>query len=128
MLGKDEPTQREDRIGLADARYQYLRRGIYVDQLLHWTKFFTKDQILLLKSEDFFERTPETLNVVLKFLGLSPTRNPKLRANFRGWLRNKRHKGEYQQGMSSVTRHRLEEYFEPHNRRLYEYFDVDFGW
>jgi hypothetical protein len=128
MLGNDEITQREDRIGSTDARYQYLRRGIYVDQLLHWRKCFSKDQILVLKSEDFFERTPETLDVVLKFLGLSPTRSPKLQTNFRGWLRNKRHKGEYQQGMSSVTRRQLEEYFEPHNRRLYEYLDVDFGW
>jgi hypothetical protein len=128
IIGKDEIPQREGRIGPTDARYQYLRRGIYVDQLLHWTKFFSKDQILVLKSEDFFERTPETLKVVLKFLGLSPTSSPKLRTDFRGWLRNKRHKGEYQQGMSSVTRRRLEEYFEPYNSKLYEYLDVDFGW
>jgi Sulfotransferase domain len=128
IIGKDEITPREGRIGPTDARCQYLRRGIYVDQLLHWTKFFTKDQILVLKSEDFFEHTPETLKVVLKFLGLSPPSSPKLRTDFRGWLRNKRHKGEYQQGMSSVTRRQLEEYFEPYNRGLYEYLDVDFGW
>ena len=128
IIGKDEILQREGRIGPTDARYQYLRRGIYVDQLLHWTQFFTKDQILVLKSEDFFERTPETLKVVLKFLGLSPTSSPKPRTDFRGWLRNKRHKGEYQQGMSSVTRRQLEEYFEPYNSKLYEYLDVDFGW
>ena len=128
IIGKDEIPQREGRIGPTDVRYQYLRRGIYVDQLLHWTKFFTKDQILVLKSEGFFERTPETLKVVLKFLGLSPTSSPKPRTDFRGWLRNKRHKGEYQQGMSSVTRRRLEEYFEPYNSKLCEYLDVDFGW
>ena len=102
----------------------YVERGIYVDQLLHWTKFFSRDQILVLKSEDFFERTSDTLDVVLKFLRLSPTRSPELQS----LLRKKRNKGEYQQGMSLVTRRRLEEYFEPHNRRLYEYLDVDFGW
>src|SRR5215212_8109130 len=41
-------------------RYQYLLRSIYVDQLLHWSKFFIKKQMLVLKSEDFFERPPET--------------------------------------------------------------------
>jgi hypothetical protein len=30
--------------------------------------------------------------------------------------------------MDPATRRRLEEYFEPHNRRLYEYLGVDFGW
>jgi len=60
---------------LADERYQsfphqylsYLSRGIYVDQLMHWSKFFSDDQMLVLKSEDFFERTPETLCVALDF-------------------------------------------------------------
>jgi hypothetical protein len=30
--------------------------------------------------------------------------------------------------MNRATRRRLEEYFEPHNRRLYEYVGLDFGW
>jgi hypothetical protein len=30
--------------------------------------------------------------------------------------------------MSPATRRRLDDYFEPHNRRLYEYLGVDFGW
>jgi hypothetical protein len=30
--------------------------------------------------------------------------------------------------MDSSTRRRLEAYFEPHNQRLYECLDVDFGW
>jgi hypothetical protein len=30
--------------------------------------------------------------------------------------------------MDPVTRHRLEELFEPHKRRLYECLGVDFGW
>jgi hypothetical protein len=29
--------------------------------------------------------------------------------------------------MDSATRSRLEEYFEPHNQRLYEFLGVDFG-
>ena len=102
----------------------YEERRIYVDQLLHWTKFFSRDQILVLKSEDFFERTLDTLDVVLEFLSLSPTRSLELER----LLQKRRNKGEYQQGLSLVTRRRLEQYFEPPDRRLYEYLDVDFGW
>jgi hypothetical protein len=30
--------------------------------------------------------------------------------------------------MDPATRRRLEEYFEPYNRRLYDYLGVDLGW
>ena len=30
--------------------------------------------------------------------------------------------------MDPTTRQRLEEYFEPHNERLYEHLGVDFEW
>ena len=100
-------------------RFLYLSRGVYVDQLLRWSEFFAKEQMLVLKSEDFFERAPETLKLVLDFLHLSDW-NPET------W--EVRNKGYYEQEMNSATRRRLEEYFDPHNRRLYEYLGVDFGW
>jgi hypothetical protein len=30
--------------------------------------------------------------------------------------------------MGPATRRRLEEYFVPHNRRLYDFLGADFGW
>jgi hypothetical protein len=99
--------------------FSYLSRGIYVDQLIHFLKFFSDEQMLVLKSEDFFERTPETLKLVLDFLGL-PEWEPK------AWKINL--KGKYDQAMDPATRRHLEEYFEPHNRRLYECLGVDLGW
>jgi hypothetical protein len=30
--------------------------------------------------------------------------------------------------MKPETREKLQAYFEPHNRRLYEYLGTDFGW
>jgi len=35
-------------------------RSVYVDQLLRWSTFFPKEQMLMLKSEDFFERPQQT--------------------------------------------------------------------
>ena len=100
----------------------YVSRGIYVDQLLRWFEFFSKEQMLILKSEDFFERPVETLKVVLTFLDL-PDWQPEASE-----LQQRRHSGTYSQKMDPATRRRLETYFEPYNQRLYEYLDVDFGW
>jgi hypothetical protein len=98
---------------------QYLSRGIYVDQLLRWSKFFSDEQMLVLKSEDFFEHPQETLKIVLDFLDLPHWEPEALEI---------RKKGYYERKMDAATRQWLEEYFEPHNRRLYEYLGVDFGW
>ena len=43
------------------ARRKYLSRSTYADHLLRWSRFFAEEQMLVLKSEDFFERTQDTL-------------------------------------------------------------------
>jgi len=100
----------------------YLPRGIYVDQLLRWSEYFGKEQMLVLKSEDFFEGPVETLKIVLDYLDL-PRWEPEV-----SQLQERRHEGGYEQRMDPATRRRLEAHFEPHNQRLYEYLGVDFGW
>ena len=100
----------------------YMSRGIYVDQLLRWFEVFSKEQMLVLKSEDFFKRPVETLKVVLTFLDL-PDWQPDASE-----LQQRRHSGTYKQTMDPSTRRQLEAYFEPYNQRLYECLDVDFGW
>ena len=122
-LGGKKTSEHEARAGLNEARFGgYLSKGIYADQLLRWSRFFDEEQMLVLKSEDFFERTPESLKVILDFLGL-PDWEPGT------WETPKKlNKGEYEQEMDPATRRRLEDYFEPHNRRLYEYLGTDFGW
>src|SRR5215210_9293703 len=115
-----EPKTFEEAI--KQQRASYLSRGIYVEQLLRWSAFFSKEQMLVLKSEDFFEEPVETLKSVLNFLDL-PQWEPDV-----SQLRESRHEGNYEQSMDSSTRRRLEAYFRPYNQRLYEYLGVDFGW
>ncbi len=79
--------------------------------------------MLVLKSEDFFERPTETLKPVLDFLGL-----PDWEPEASEIVPKKRNAGEYERGMDPDTRRRLEAFYEPHNKRLYEYLGVDFGW
>jgi hypothetical protein len=103
-------------------RFLYLSRGLYVDQLLRWSEFFAKDQMLVLKSEDFYKNTLQTLKVIQDYLGL-PDWKPEPSVLQMSPKRQNRYPG-----INPATRRRLEEYFEPHNRRLYEYLGVDFGW
>jgi Sulfotransferase domain len=101
-------------------RFSYLSRSLYVDQLVRWFEFIGNEQTLVLKSEDYFESPQETMRLVLDFIDL-PDWEPET------WEVRSKY-GKVKQQMNPSTRRRLEEYFEPHNRRLYELLGKDFGW
>jgi hypothetical protein len=86
--------------------------------------------MLVLKSEDLFARPVDTLKVVLDFLDLPEWEPGAAGLQTEGFRnkRDKRNKGKYKDEMDPATRRRLEEYFEPHNRRLYDFLGVDLGW
>lgn len=98
--------------------YTYLTRGLYFDQLQVWYSLFPSDQILVMKSEDFFSDPDRSYRTVLEFLGVPPRSLPSYDAF------NPRTYGT----MSDATRRRLVEYFAEPNQRLYEFLGVDFGW
>lgn len=107
----------------AHVHHAYLSRGIYVDQLRRWTEFFDRQQMLILKSEDFYCDPPAVLEVVADFLGLSTWASDP-RAESARPIYNLAHYNH----MDSATRERLAAYFEPHNRRLYKVLGTDLGW
>jgi hypothetical protein len=115
---EDKMIHRPRYRGFYHQHFSYLARGIYVDQLKRWTPFFSKDQILILKSEDFFSNTQVSMKRVFEFL------------NIKAFKLN--HYKIYNQinysDMNPETRSRLSEYFHDHNERLYEYLGVDFHW
>jgi len=96
----------------------YLLRGIYVDQLKRLYNCFCKEQILILKSEDFFKEPQASFDQVIKFLGLSDWQ-------IKGF--KKANVGHYPK-MDIAMRNRLIDYFAPHNQRLYEYLGINWGW
>ena len=51
-------------------RFSYIERGKYFEQLVQWFKFFKREQILILKSENLFSRTNFELEKVHQFLGI----------------------------------------------------------
>jgi hypothetical protein len=98
--------------------YSYLSRGAYAEQLAHWMKLFPSEQMLILRSEDFFAEPSKIFRQVLNFLELPPFELSEYKPfNAR----------EYS-SMNAVTRRRLMDYFEPHNRRLRELVGQNFPW
>jgi hypothetical protein len=98
--------------------YSYLHRGIYIDQLQPWHHYFEPDQMLILRSEDFYTDTAAVMSQVYAFLGLPEVTFAKM----------ERHKSFPYPKMARATRERLLDYFEPYNRRLYEFLGRDFCW
>ncbi len=98
--------------------YNCLSKGIYVDQLEGWTSRFPREQLLILKSEDFYADPQAVLKRVLDLLELPD------------WELKEHPKYHYGDNpkMDSSTRRRLIDFFKPHNERLYEYLGVNFGW
>jgi hypothetical protein len=96
--------------------YAYLSRGIYADQLSNWLKFFPKEQMLILKSEDLYTNPAATFNTTLEFLNL-PFHQ----------LENyeKYNAGEYPPIREEMYQ-QLEAYFQPHNQRLAELLGTNF--
>ena len=99
-------------------RHSYTARGIYADQLERWFEHFSREQFLILRSEDFAARPRRFLRRCESFLGIR-----------RGGaqLESAGRKGRYEP-MGDETRKRLEEFYEPHNRRLQSLLDEDFQW
>jgi hypothetical protein len=98
--------------------YSYLSRGVYADQLEVWMGLFPKEQICILRSEDFFAEPGRVFQQVLRFLELPPWDLPQY----------KQYNAREYATMHAATRKRLVEYFEPHNRRLHELVGRNFAW
>ena len=84
-----------------------------------WLSLFSKKQILVLRSEDFFANPSATVKQVLNFLELP---NWKLK-HYKLYNDN-----NYQKMIAPTTRKNLVEYFKPHNERLYQLLGVNFDW
>ncbi len=100
--------------------YSYKARGCYAAQLATYYKFFPKDHILLLKSEDFFDDPIGTLKQVFAFVDVNP--------DFKVTDLSPRNSGKEKFDITPGAREYLDGYFRPHNLALYDLTGIDFGW
>jgi hypothetical protein len=98
--------------------HSYLARGRYLEQIQAWRVFFTPEQLLVVKSEDFFSHPTETYTRILAFLGLPSWHPPAFDV----------HNAGHYPKMRPETRHMLTEYYAEPNRALAADLGLDLGW
>jgi hypothetical protein len=96
----------------------YMARGEYARQLERWFGVFPREQILVVRSEDLYERSAEVLARVADFLAISPDVTIPFTA----------HNQTSGPPLDPVIRRRLAEHFAPFNARLADLLGWDPGW
>lgn len=126
LAAEEERLAGEEERILADPRYasdhhrnhSYVTRGLYADQLERWFEYFPREQLLVLRAEDFFARPAEIYADVLGFLDLRP------------WKAHdfvRRNRAAYSP-IHPALRARLAARFAEPNARLARLLNRDFGW
>ncbi|KKK97224.1 hypothetical protein LCGC14_2654910, partial [marine sediment metagenome] len=119
----------------------------YADNLERWYQTFPRKQILVIKSEDFFECTQEILAEIFEFLELSshkikdlapiiPLADNSFRVNVAVQTRRSQQArvikrsipGKHYPPVKKEERVVLERHFEPLNKKLYTLLGRDFNW
>ncbi len=101
-----------------NVKSNYLIQGLYVYWLKEWLRYFPREQILIIKSEDLFTQTSLVMKQVFDFLNI-PNHSS---SEYPNTL-----KGRYS-SMSESLRHSLNEYFKPHNQKLEDFLCRDLNW
>jgi len=97
------------------------RRGLYVEQIERYLKYFKPEQLLILSFEDLIHDLSSSLNQVYKFLGVSNFPFEKLDTR----VINKR---DYKKNMDQSLLDQLDEFYYEPNKRLYELVGRKFEW
>ena len=100
-------------------KYNYLARSKYIEQIKPWLEKFPRKNILIIKSEDLYSTTAETLKEVLKFINLPYIEQQKEFKRF--------HFGN-NPIMNQNTREFLIDYFKSYNSSLAVYLGINFEW
>src|SRR5436853_3999731 len=108
--------------------FSYLTRGIYINQLQNWMRYYPREQFLILRSEDLYSNPATVLKQALEFLGASVGELNKEFKNYRRPSKKGYRNKVVPPKLDPKMREYLVEYFRPHNARLYEYLNVNFDW
>ena len=96
----------------------YIAKGLYYQQIKNWYEVFSKNQILVISTENLEINPHQTLEQVFNFLGIP---NEKIQN-----IQNRK-VGNYQK-MNENTREYLKKLFQPHNEKLFKILGREFEW
>ncbi len=96
----------------------YLLTGLYVYFLKKWMSVFPREQFLIVRSEDLYEKPILCMNKVFDFLQLPEDSLKDYKAYLKG----------YYSPVDQSWRKTLSELFKGHNKVLEDYLGIDFNW
>lgn len=101
--------------------HSYKTRGLYLDQIKRYLKFFPKEQLLILNSEDFFKDPKATTEKTTQFLDLdfAPLCDIKFESH---------NVGKNKSDVPEKVRDYLSDYYKEPNKALFEYLGRSFNW
>ena len=126
--------------------FSYLRHGIYANYILNWLKLFPKEQLLILHTKELYNNRDNVLDKTFEFLDLPKHRiENRIEKNKIDKIRplGGRQRNIYKNidsktrtlfnvqnypEMKSKTRKLLQDFFRPHNEKLFEMIGKRFDW
>jgi Sulfotransferase domain len=120
-LGDEEERLRRDPsyYSYNHHRYSYTLRGRYLEQITRWMQHYPRSRLLVIQSERLFSEPAAVCAELYEFLGLRPHRSGQYPVFYQG---------NYERAMAPELRARLADYFEPHNRALYQWLGKAYDW
>lgn len=100
--------------------HSYKSRGLYYEQIKRYLNHFPKSNILVLNSEKLFTHPSDTLQRIFKFVGID--------TDFNVGNLMPRGTGTNKTKIAPAVYEYLNDYFRPHNQKLYKLIGEDFGW
>jgi len=107
--------------GICYTAPNFVKLGLYYEQLLKYYAIFPDNQILIIQDIELKYKRIETLDKVCEFLGI-----PKTDWGFASLV--KKHKGSYIQCIEQETETRLRSFYEPYDRKLEKLISRDVYW
>ncbi len=98
--------------------HSYFSKGVYVEQLERLFRFYDRDQVMVIQSEEFYRNSNEVLAEVTAWLGLQSVTLDQ---------DDDRNGHSYKKMDEEMRSHLIELYREP-NERLYELLGVRYDW
>jgi len=117
-LNKESHERYEIKPKFSAEENNYLKKGLYAQQLRHWLNIFPMESMLILSTEEFESNQQAIYNKIFEFLNIS---------QFEVKNTEKMEKGSYPQ-MKSETRSLLLDYFRSHNNELFKLINKKFDW
>jgi len=103
-------------------QHNYVRRGIFIEQIERYLQYFPRDQIFIAESTAFRANKSIILSEITEFLGLPPYEWERVRAQTKNT-------GKYTElKMSTGARRLLADFYRPYNEKLFKFLGKRYDW